>query len=172
VSGVFKSTRNSFPFPSAGGIVGDIKDGSKYTDNTNTGKITAVNLTEGAYAYAGGIAGCVHNTASMQITGNRNEGEVSAHTTGEDSQKVGAGGIVGRLETTVITSCVNLGAVSCSFAEFAGALVGDNRSAVSGVCGGSVCGTEVTADNYKSLAQGASSTGTADVTFATETTEQ
>lgn len=165
VSATFKSTRSSFPFPSAGGIVGDIKAGNRYTDNTNTGKITAINLTEGAYAYAGGFAGGVHNTASMQISGNRNEGEVSAQTAGEGSQKVGAGGIVGRLETTAITSCVNLGAVSCSFAGFAGALVGDNSSAVSGICGGSVCGTEVTADNYSSLAQGASSTGTVTVTF-------
>lgn len=171
VSGVFKSTRNSFPFPSAGGIVGDIKAGSKYTDNTNTGKVTAVNLTEGAYAYAGGIAGGIHNTASMQISGNRNEGEVSAQTAGEGSQKVGAGGIVGRLETTTLSSCVNVGAVSCSFAGFAGALVGDNRSAVSGICGGSVNDTVVTEDNFSTLAHGASSTGTISVTFQSDSNE-
>ena len=107
----------------------------------------------------------------MQISGNRNEGEVSAQTAGEGSQKVGAGGIVGRLETTTLSSCVNVGAVSCSFAGFAGALVGDNRSAVSGVCGGSVNGTVVTEDNFSTLAHGASSTGTISVTFPSDSNE-
>ena len=103
----------------------------------------------------------------MSISGNVNKGTVSAIATG-DAQNVGAGGIAGRLEAAYLTSCVNYGDISCSAEMWAGALVGNNMSAVTGECGGSVNSTPVTEDNFEDLADGISSAGTATVTFATE----
>ena len=107
----------------------------------------------------------------MKISGNINRGAVLATATG-DSQNVGAGGIAGRLEAAYITSCSNFGAISCSLAGWTGALAGYNSTMVTGICSGIVNGVPVNADNCVELADGPSSTGTADVTFATETTEQ
>ena len=128
VSAEFRTTRASNPFPTVGGIVGDIKAGNEFTDNVNTGTVTATNLTDGAAVYAGGIAGGIHNQSSMKISGNINRGAVSATATG-DSQNIGAGGIAGRLEAAYITSCSNFGAISCSLAERAGDLVGHDFTA-------------------------------------------
>lgn len=128
VSAEFLTTRASNPFPTVGGIVGDIKAGNEFTDNVNTGTVTATNLTDGAAVYAGGIAGGIHNQSSMKISGNINRGAVSATATG-DSQNIGAGGIAGRLEAAYITSCSNFGAISCSLAERAGDLVGHDFTA-------------------------------------------
>lgn len=167
VSAEFLTTRASNPFPTAGGIVGDIKAGKEFSGNVNTGTVTARNLTDGAAVYAGGFAGGVHNTESMSIRDNLNKGTVSAIATG-DAQNVGAGGIAGRLEAAYLTSCVNYGDISCSAEMWAGALVGNNMSAVTGECGGYVNSTPVTEDNFEDLADGISSAGTATVTFATE----
>lgn len=163
----FLTTRASNPFPTVGGIVGDIKAGKEFSGNVNTGTVTAKNLTDGAAVYAGGIVGGIHNTVSMSISGNVNKGTVSAIATG-DAQNVGAGGIAGRLEAAYLTSCVNYGDISCSAEMWAGALVGNNMSAVTGECGGYVNSTPVTEDNFEDLADGISSAGTATVTFATE----
>jgi hypothetical protein len=163
----FLTTRASNPFPTVGGIVGDIKAGKEFSGNVNTGTVTAKNLTDGAAVYAGGIVGGIHNTVSMSISGNVNKGTVSAIATG-DAQNVGAGGIAGRLEAAYLTSCVNYGDISCSAEMWVGALVGNNMSAVTGECGGSVNSTPVTEGNFEDLADGISSAGTATVTFTTE----
>ena len=77
-----------------GGIAAYTKNSSEIVDCTNSGTVTSGHGTDAVYAAAGGILGQVwyENQATELVSGNTNNGDVTAMAQGLDSY---AGGIVG-----------------------------------------------------------------------------